>query len=53
MAGLILSRVSRHIWTYGSISVDLPRLLRSKESLKDYVGEHAVHEAVVDVDQNA
>ena len=37
----------------GPISVGFPRLLRGKEAFEDNVSEHAVHEAVVDVDQNA
>ena len=53
MASLILTRASRCIRTHGAVSVGLPRLLRGKETFKDYVSEHAVHEAVVDVDQNA
>ena len=53
MAGLVLSRTRPSILIRGAISVGLPWLLRGKEAFKDNVSEHAVHEAVVDVDQNA
>ena len=53
MAGLVLSQVCPSILIRGAISVGLSRLLRGKEAFEDYVSEHAVHEAVVDIDQNA